>query len=468
MTDSWATSGLDLHLVRTGTRVRAALETALREAVVSGRLSAGTRLPSSRGLAADLGLARNTVAEAYAQLVAEGWLVARQGSGTRVAASLGGLVPVQTRSQPAAAVPRYDLRPGHPDVATFPRAAWLAALRRALATAPHSDLDYGDPRGELGLRRQLTSYLARVRGVRTTPDRLVICNGTTQALSLLADVLGRTGERMAVEEYGLAHHRAVIEARGMSTVALPVDDEGVDVRRLSPTRPSALLATPAHQFPTGVPLSPERRADLVEWARASDTIVIEDDYDGEFRYDRQPVGALQALDPDRVTYCGTTSKSLAPGVRLGWLALPEWLLGRVIEAKRLADHQSASLDQLALAELIRSGHYDRHVRRSRQRYRRRRDLLVAALADRVPRVQVAGIAAGQHVLVELPTSMAETETEAVQQARRRGLALEGLTTYLHPEATPRAPALVVGYATPPDNAFAGAVELLCRVLASLE
>ncbi|MGH3508179.1 MAG: PLP-dependent aminotransferase family protein [Nocardioidaceae bacterium] len=263
--------------------MRAALEDALRESVLSGRLPAGTRLPSSRSLATDLAIARNTVADAYAQLVAEGWLVARQGSGTRVADSASGTTPVQSRSRPAAPTVRFDLRPGHPDVASFPRTAWVAALRRALAAAPHETLNYGDPRGSLELRRLLASYLARVRGVRTTPDRLLVCSGTTQALALLAEVVGAPHGVIAVEECGLRHHRQVLERQGLSTLPVPVDDEGIDVRRLTSSEPSALLATPAHQFPLGVPLSPDRRADLVTWVRESRAVVIEDDYDGEFR-----------------------------------------------------------------------------------------------------------------------------------------------------------------------------------------
>jgi GntR family transcriptional regulator/MocR family aminotransferase len=200
-------------------------------------------------------------------------------------------------------------------------------------------------------------------------------------------------------------------------------------------------------------------------------VVLEDDYDGEFRYDRHPVGALQALDPDRVVYCGTASKSLAPGVRLGWLALPEQLLDPVVEAKRLADHHSSSLDQLTLAELITSGQFDRHIRRARQHYRRRRDAMVSALAQRAGHIRVSGIAAGHHLVIELPGRLdeaADIESRMVERARGRGLALDGMSFHRHPDCAPRSPALVVGYATPPDHAFAGAVEMLCRLLSRLD
>jgi GntR family transcriptional regulator/MocR family aminotransferase len=451
--------------------VRAAIEEALREAVVSGRLAPGSRLPSSRGLAADLGVSRNTVADAYGQLIAEGWLVAHQGSGTRVAEGVAGVAPVRRRSRPSEPQVRYNLRAGHPDVSSFPRSTWVAATRRALARAPHHVLDYGDPRGVLETRRALASYLGRVRGVRTTPERMLLCSGVTQGLSLLAAVLVEVGNRIGVEESGLAHHRSVLTSRGHATVPIPIDGEGADVRRLTTSGLAALLLTPAHQFPTGVSLSAARRTDVVGWARSADALVLEDDYDGEFRYDRQPVGALQALDPDRVVYCGTASKSLAPAVRMGWLALPERLLDPVVEAKRLADHHSSALDQLTLAELITSGQFDRHVRRARQHYRRRRDTLVQALAERVGHVRVSGIAAGHHLVIELPGPVDEAEeieASMIERARGRGLAFDGLSAYRHPGSEPRSPGLVVGYGTPPDHAFAGAVEMLCRLLGQRE
>jgi GntR family transcriptional regulator/MocR family aminotransferase len=463
MAKSWATSGLDLHLPLTGTRVRAAVEQALRDAVLSGRLAPGTPLPSSRSLAADLGIARNTVADAYGQLVAEGWLVARQGSGTHVADR----VTPAPAPKPGSTVeprPTYDLRPGQPDASSFPRTSWLTATRSALATAPHHALEYSDPRGLPELRQALTAYLARARGVRTTPERLLVCSGTTQALSLLATVL--TG-RIAVEAHGLAHHWQIFAARGSRTEPLPLDTDGAAVELLAESTASGVLLTPAHQFPTGVPLAPARRATVVDWARARRRWVIEDDYDGEFRYDRQPVGAVQGLDPDVVLYCGTASKSLAPGVRLGWMTLPPRLVEPLVEAKRLADHQTSSLDQLALAQLLVSGAFDRHVRRMRQHYRRRRDALVAALRSTAPTVQVEGISAGQQVLVRLPGDATEaraTEEQLMAAARARGLAVAGLTSYTHPDATQAGPALVVGYARPTDRVFHAAARELCRLL----
>jgi GntR family transcriptional regulator/MocR family aminotransferase len=457
---TWANLGVDLHLDQSGRRLRAGLEHALRDAIQSGQLHPGARLPSSRALALDLGIARNTVAEAYGQLVAEGWLAARQGSGTRVSDRPAASPVAPSRDLPDPTLVRYDLRPGRPDLAMFPRAAWLAAARRALTAAPYDALGYGDPRGRPELRSALAEYLSRVRGVRVTADRIVVCTGVVQALGLLFQVQRAGGrQRLAMEAYGLPDHRQVAVANGLRVRTLPVDAAGADVDGLSGV--DTVLLTPAHQFPLGVPLSPDRRRRVVEWAVEGDRLIVEDDYDGEFRYDRQAVGAIQALAPEHVVYAGTASKALAPGLRLAWLALPSHLIEPMTEAKRLADGHSGTLDQLTLAELIVSGAYDRHVRRCRLAYQRRRDRLVAALGDRAPRARVTGIAAGLHALVELPDGRREQEVVAAAAGRR--LAVEGLDEYRAAEQRHR-PALVIGYATPPEHAFAAAVAQLCTVL----
>ncbi|MEV7736694.1 PLP-dependent aminotransferase family protein [Streptomyces sp. NPDC088921] len=460
MAKPWATFGVDLHLEPTGGGVRRGLTDALREAVRTGRLAPGTRLPSSRALAADLGVARNTVADAYADLVAEGWLTARQGSGTRVSE--------RTVVPPTGAPPRHrepgrpthNLVPGTPDLASFPRAQWLKAARRALATAPYQALDYGDPRGRVELRTALAGYLSRARGVRADPEHILVCAGFSHGLRLLGAVLRARGARtVAVESYGLDVHWDLLAAAGLRTVPLPFDERGTDPGEL--TGQGAVLLTPAHQFPMGGTLHRDRRAAVVEWARRTGGLVVEDDYDGEFRYDRQPVGALQGLDPDHVVHAGTASKSLAPGLRLGWLVLPPGLMEEVLAAKGGID-SCGSLDQLTLAEFLVSGAYDRHVRAARLRYRRRRDALVAELARRAPRVHATGIAAGLHVVLRLPPG---TEQPALRAAAWQGLAVHGLHRYQHPEATvERRDALVVGYGTPPDHAWSGALEALCAVL----
>ncbi|MET9513300.1 PLP-dependent aminotransferase family protein [Streptomyces flavidovirens] len=467
MTDSWATYGVDLHVELRGPGLRTGLINALREAVRTGRLPAGSRLPSSRSLAADLGVARNTVADAYAELVAEGWLTARQGSGTRVARRA---VAAPRRAAPAAVTrhsarrePAYSLMPGSPDLASFPRAEWLKAARRALTAAPHEAFGYGDPRGRVELRTAVAEYLARARGVRATPDRVVICSGFVHGLMLVAKVLRRRRVReVAVESYGLHVHRDLLTEAGLRTPALGFDGLGPRTGELAELPGAgAVLLTPAHQFPTGVALHPDRRAAAVDWARGTGGLILEDDYDGEFRYDRQPVGALQGLDPERVVYLGTASKSLAPGLRLAWMVLPETLVEEVAAAKGMVDWASGALDQLTLAEFITSGAYDRHVRSMRLRYRRRRDQLVAALTERAPDVRVTGIAAGLHAVLELP---AGTERSVVQAAAWHGLALAGVGGFRHPSAERDRDALVVGYATPPDSGWAGALDALCRAL----
>nr|BEK70321.1 PLP-dependent aminotransferase family protein [Kitasatospora purpeofusca] len=465
-------TGADLHLdlPATGSR-RSALMDALREAIRSGRLAPGTRLPPYRALAADLGIARNTAADAYAELVAEGWLTARQGSGTTVAERAEPVPPTRARRSSRPPRPAHDLRQGQPDAAAFPRTAWLAAGRRALTAAPNEAFGPGDPQGRRELREALADYLARARGVRTDPDRIVVCSGFAHALRLLFDgpravLPARTAGSLAVEGYGLAFHRGLLAAAGATTRPLPLDEHGARVGGLAedPEIRTALL-TPAHQFPTGGPLHPGRRAAVVDWARGRGGLVLEDDYDGEFRYDRQPVGALQGLDPERVVYLGTASKSLSPALRLGWMVLPDHLVDRVLAAKGEREAWASALDQLTLAEFIDSGGYDRHVRRMRRRYRDRRDRLVGALAEHAPHIEVTGIAAGLHAVLRLAPG---TERSVLKAAAYRGLVLDGLADYRHPllaaEAMPATDGLVVGYATPPDHAYPAALEALCAIL----
>ncbi|WP_406294563.1 PLP-dependent aminotransferase family protein [Streptomyces sp. NBC_00624] len=469
MSESWVNSeeriGSDLllELAGPGSR-RAVLIRALRDAVRAGRLPPGTRLPPYRSLAADLGLARNTVADAYAELVAEGWLTARQGSGTRVAhrapAAAPARIPKKAPSRPAP--PVHNLRQGQPDAASFPRTAWLAASRRAVNAAPNDAFGPGDPQGRIELRRALSGYLARVRGVHCSPERIVICSGFAHALRLLFGG-GVLRGPLAVESYGLGFHRSLLVAAGVRTVPLTLDEHGARTGELTglPGVRSVLL-TPAHQFPTGGPLHPERRTAVVDWARTRGGLVLEDDYDGEFRYDREPVSAVQGLGPDRVVHLGSVSKSLSPAIRLGWMVLPEHLVGAVLAAKGEREGWASVLDQLTLADFIESGHYDRHIRRMRQRYRHRRDQLVAALAAHAPHITPTGIAAGLHAVLRLPPG---TERSTVKAAAWQGLGLDPLADFRHPAATmPAEDGLVVGYATPPDHAYGAALEALCRAL----
>ncbi len=460
--DSWANSGTrDLHLdlrqtITPGARgARDLLLSALRDAVRSGRLAPGTMLPPSRTLATDLGLARNTVAEAYAELVAEGWLASRQGAGTWVVNVSGAGIPATPRG--VRVVPTHNLSPGSPDVSEFPRTAWVAATRRALAHAPTEALRMGDPRGRPELRNALAEYLARARGVRTSPESIVICAGVRHAVELLTRAVGGP---IAVEAYGLFIFRDAIDALGTTTVPIGLDEQGAVISDLDELDVPAVLLTPAHHNPQGMPLHPSRRTAVIDWAQRTGGYVFDDDYDGEFRYDRQPVGALQALCPDRVAYLGSTSKSLAQTLRLGWTALPDELIDPVIAAAGGAQFYVDAINQLTMAEFIASGQYDRHIRRMRARYRRRRDSLVDALAGFD--VGISGLAAGVNVLLTLPEG---SEHEVLRRAGEAGIALQGLSRMRHPLAeVPNRDGIIVGFAAPAEHAFGAAVEALCGVL----
>ncbi|WP_390898526.1 MocR-like pyridoxine biosynthesis transcription factor PdxR [Streptomyces fulvoviolaceus] len=445
---------MDLHLeADPSDGRRAGLERALRDAVRDGRLAPGARLPATRRLADELGVSRGTVKAAYDQLVAEGYLTARQGAGTQVAA-LPSVDSEPPEASARARVPRFDLRPGSPDVGVFPAAAWLRALRRAVATAPSAAYDYGDPRGRIELRNALSGYLGRARGVVAPPERIVVTSGYVQGLSLLTRVLD--GGTLAMEDPGLPFHRDVVRRAGGRVVPVQVDDRGVCPEELGDL--DAVVVTPAHQYPTGVTLHPSRRRALTDWARARAGLIVEDDYDGEFRYDRQPVGALQGMAPGQVVYLGTASKTLGPALRLGWMVLPPHLVDAVADVKLHTDYQTEAIGQLALAELIGSHAYDRHVRACRLRYRRRRDRLVERLgACR----RVRGIAAGLHALVEVGD-----EAEVLARAEAEGLAVGRLGDHWHTpdDGEGRTQGLVVGYGTPRERTYPEALEALARVL----
>jgi GntR family transcriptional regulator/MocR family aminotransferase len=453
--DFWSGVGVDLHLEPDAAAGRrAGLERALRDAVRDGRLAPGIRLPATRRLAAELGISRGTAKAAYDQLVAEGYLTARQGSGTEVASLPADGASVAVRA-PRARAPRFDLRPGSPDVGTFPAAAWLRALRRAIATAPSLAYDYGDPRGRVELRTALSGYLGRARGVIAPPERIVITSGYVQGLALLTRVLD--GGTIAMEDPGLPFHRNVVRKGGGTVVPLSVDERGARAEELASLGADAVVVTPAHQYPTGVTLHPERRRALTDWARAREgRLIVEDDYDGEFRYDRQPVGALQGMAPGHVVYLGTASKTLGPALRLGWMVLPPHLVDAVADVKLHSDHHTETIGQLALAGMIDSHAYDRHVRACRLRYRRRRDQLLDRLGSRR---SVRGIAAGLHALVEVAD-----EAEALALAQEEGLAVGHLGDHWHAPGDGRPQGLVVGYGTPRERVYPEALEVLGRVL----
>jgi GntR family transcriptional regulator / MocR family aminotransferase len=397
------------------------LEQELRLAIRAGRLGSRMPLPSSRAMAAQLNVSRGIVVEAYDQLVAEGYLVTRPGGATQVAASAAVPAdrPVERQIDEA---PEIDFRPGRPDLDEFPRATWLRSVRRVLAEAPSKRLTYLDGRGVPELRVALADYLNRVRGTCAEADSIVVTSGFMQGISLVVAALRARGvRRIAVEDPSHADTQDRIRAGGMEVVGIPVDADGIQVDALEAVNVGAVLVTAAHQYPTGAVLPPQRRAALVEWAKRRGGYVIEDDYDAEFRYDREPIGAMHGLNPTRVVYGGSASKTLAPGLRLGWLVLPATLTEAVREGKRLTDHGSPALDQLTFADFIARGELDRHLRQLRAIYRRRRDTLLAALGRHLPEVEPVGASAGLHFLAWLPPHLDDEAVACAAHAASIGI-----------------------------------------------
>jgi GntR family transcriptional regulator/MocR family aminotransferase len=430
----------------------------LRDAIRTGRLPAGTRLPSSRVLAADLAVSRRLVVEAYGQLVAEGFLASRHGSGTRVAAVDAARAPVDRAAEEPPTRYDVDFAPGSPDLGAFPRDVWLRALRTGLARTPSDAFGYAAPQGLAAARAALADYLRRTRGVQADPQHIVLTSGVTQAVALLARLLG--DRTIATEDPGFWLHRLVLQHNNIEPVGIAVDEHGLDVAALTASAAGVVLATPAHHSPTGVVLSPARRSALLDWARAG-RLVIEDDYDAEYRYDRAPVGALQGVAPDRVVYLGSTSKTLVPGLRIGWMVLPADLVGDVVMAKGLADTGSAVMDQIAFAELLISGGYDRHLRQMRRRYVTRRDHLLHALSRDLPQTEVLGAAAGLHLTVRLPDGV--PIDRVVRRAARLRVRVEALAPCYHdPAAAP--PGLILGYANLTEAQIIAGVRVLARAM----
>jgi GntR family transcriptional regulator / MocR family aminotransferase len=454
-------SGLLVVLERdAGIPLHRQIETSIRNSIRAGQLARGSSLPPSRALAADLGVSRGVVVEAYAQLAAEGYLASRTGGYTQVAA---GPAPPVTRlrleREPPLAI---DLSYGRADVSSFPRAAWLRAIRGALADAPNSVFDYLAGAGVPALRAALAGYLNRVRGTLADPEHIVICTGYAQGITLLIGVLAAAGaKRIALEDPSSSDDALpTARAAGLEVVGVPVDENGIRIDKLRESNADAVILTPAHQWPTGSVLSAGNRPAVIRWAAERGAIIIEDDYDAEYRYDRTPVGALQGLAPDRVVYAGSASKTLAPGLRLGWFAMPGHLAEPMAAAKIAADRGSPALDQLALADLITRGEFDRHLRRMRPVYRRRRDALLAALGRQLPWLEPAGVSAGLHLVTWLPPGL--DEATVVDAAARAGVGIEGVTPYRISHPGPGG--LIFGYATVNEQAIAEGVGILARVI----
>ena len=470
MTIQWSGLGPDLLLELDRGRVeplRSQLEAGLREAIRSGRLPGGERLPSSRELARGLGVSRGLVQDCYSQLLSEGYLTSQAGSATRVATAAypAAPEPLQRQKPPPRLI--ADFRAGVPDLASFPRGDWVWATRETCGSVAAADLDYGDPRGSAELRTVIAGYLRRVRAAAAAPEQVIVSAGFAQGLVLVLRALAQAGIRCVAFEdpgYGSAETdesvRAAVAA-GFRVVHVPVDDQGINVVALRASDAEVVVVTPAHQSPTGVVLAASRRHALVDWAKRRDAVIVEDDYDSEFRYDREPIGVLQGLAPDRVFAIGTASKALAPAVRLGWVLAPRSLAEAVAAQKLISDRGSSTLDQLALAALIRSGRYDRHLRRMRTVYARRRAELIAALARHAPGVRLTGLAAGFHAIAHLPAGA--DEEAVVAAARQRLVGLYGISEY-RANRTPRTPQLVMGFGNVGERAIEPGVAAVADLL----
>ncbi len=456
----------------------------LRLAIADGRLPLGSRLPASRVLAAELRVSRGVVTEAYRCLTEDGHVAGRGRGGTVVVAVPVTAEPVPGRPgrYPSAAdrlfadapdtqifemlrvtEARVDLTPGLPDLAAFPRAAWLRAERAVLGELSASALGYGDERGAPALRRAVATWLARTRGIRADPDEVLIVAGVSQSFALLAQVLRRDGvEEVAVEDPGSLGARQQLAAWGVRTPPVPMDEEGVRVDALRASGARAVVLTPAHAFPTGVVLGGERRRELMDWAclPGRGGLVIEDDYDAEHRYDRPPVPALRSMMPERVCYAGSVSKLLAPALRVGWLLAPPRYRDELVTAKRVSDHGTAVLPQLVVARLMDSGTLERQLRLLRRRHRRRRDAMIEAIATHLPRARVHGAAAGLHLMITFDGTALD-DTELAAAALARGVKAHPLSWHAQ---RPGPPGLVLGYAATTPTAIHDAIATLARAL----
>lgn len=442
---------------------RSQLESGLRAAIREGRLRPDTRLPSTRALAAELGVSRRLVVDAYEQLTAEGHLIARHGSGTLVAPQ----PPGSSRPAPshlAGPGPQpgvIDLFAGAPEPALFPRRAWSRALRRAVETLADSRLSYGEFGGAEELRLALAEHLGRVRGAAVEPNQIVATSGYQQGLRIFCQLVrSRGGRRVAVEDPGYPIAAWTIESEQLDAVPVPIDDRGIDVDALVAGDVDAAVVTPAHSMPLGVALAPERRRELATWARDRSALVLEDDYDAELRYDRGPTGCLQGLAPDVVVLAGSVSKTLAPTLRLGWLCLPGDRVAEAMALRASFDGGGNRFTEVAFAELLASGAFDRHVRASRQRYRAKRSLLLEVVAEALPEARLGGIAGGLHAVLELPPGT--DERAVIDAAGRDGVKVQGLSDYTLDH--PRPPSLVIGYGLPSDRELRQAVAVIAAAV----
>ncbi len=444
---------------------RTGVERALRDAIRSGQLPAGSKLPSTRALAADFGLARTTVVAAYEQLAIEGYVIAEQGAGTRVADVA--VLPAESKDVQSPLRQSFDadFRPGEPDPSLFPRAPWGRSIRRVLREMDEGVLGYSDPQGLGVLRVALSGYLGRSRAVFVEPDGVSVFGGVTSSMGFIGETLLSLGiDRVGVENPSLFLLRDVLKLVGVTLVPIPVDGEGLDVAALRDADVRAVLVTPGHQFPLGITMTPERRAELIEWAEACDGWIIEDDYDGEFRYDRRSIGSLQGLSPERVIYAGTVSKMLTPGLRLSWLAVPPAFRRPLVRVKHLRSGVS-TIDQMALADFIERGDLDRHLRSARSAYQDRQARLMEALRRSAPWLDASPSRAGLHLaatIVDPTIREADVARAAADAEHGPSIGLLGIGSMWIGE--PAIEGFILGYSRPAEHQFTQALERLSEFL----
>ena len=457
----------------------------LRAAILGKRLPAGTRLPATRTLARELAVSRNTVLEAYEQLLAEGYLRGRVGAGTFVDPAIAPARPLAALAQPkdedtparvsrrsraaAAAVsgldPRLPLAPGVPYFDGFPLAAWARLAARRIRDASLRQLNYGEPAGEPRLRAAIAAHLAAARGVRCAADQVLLVAGAQQGIDLVARLLLDAGDSAWLEDPGYLGARAVFAATGVRVAPVPVDDNGLVVAAGVRRAPRARLAyvTPSHQFPTGTTMSLPRRLELLAWARGASAYVIEDDYDSEFRFGGRSLPALQGLDTaGRVIYLGTFSKVLFPSLRCAYLVMPRSLLGAMIGLKGALDSAAPLIDHAVLADFIAAGHFSRHIRRARAHYARRREAFHRAVAERFGDAVRLGAVSGLHTVLWLPRGLDDRDVAA--RLRARGVGTAPLSAFALRRRLP--PGLVVGQANASPAQMTVALAALESVLES--
>ena len=470
----------------------------IRSWILTGRYRAGERLPSTRSIASSLNVSRNTALLAYEQLIAEGYCSGSIGSGTYVNSSMEksiliGGTPNAQRSTANSATPalssyakrvgvshpftasgsvrrphfRYDFQYGLPGVGEFPHEVWQKLVSRRARASSMQSLRYGPAAGYLPLRQVIADYLRRARGVSCGPDEIVIVNGSQQALDLAARLLLDPNDDVIIEDPHYQGARQVFQAAGAKLIAAQVDEEGLNISGLPKSAESAKLVyvTPSHQFPTGGIMPAARRLALLAWARKNNSYILEDDYDGEYRYEGWPVAAIQGLDQaERVLYVGTFSKSLFPSIRIGFLVIPKTLIKHFTAAKWLADRQTSTLEQEVLTDFIQEGHFEKHLRRSRMKYASRRKVLLQALEQALGnRVQISGASAGVHLLVWIKNMSQAQLNKLIEGAAKEGVGLYSILPYYLNPPKNRA-GLLFGYASLTEDAIRNGVRIFAKLV----